>query len=167
MDNLRPTRIAGTRRSRRLARSCYTCRNTRPISIRSRCPSASSRRICARLPSEPAHLSAAELASSPRLSAENAALLRPCRICFYMIGIRSSLPMENRSMEPGHREASRCAGRRGLAQKMDCRRTIRLEFVAIAALVGDCERNAGDRRCFRPPRHDPHPAQGLAANASS
>ena len=44
--------------------------STRPISIRSRCPSASSRRICAKLPSGRSAAFAAELASSCLASAQ-------------------------------------------------------------------------------------------------
>ena len=71
MDNLRAHKVAGSRkRSRPLARNCYICPSTRPISIRSRCPSASSRRICAKLLSGRSAAFAAELASSCLASAQ-------------------------------------------------------------------------------------------------
>src|SRR5208282_6346118 len=61
-------------------------------------------------------------------------------------------------MEAGDREAIRRFWLRGLAQKVDCRKDVRLDQSQsppgsrLRALRYDCRR-------LRPPRHDPHYAQ--------
>src|SRR5271166_3252497 len=61
-------------------------------------------------------------------------------------------------MEAGDREAIRRLWLRGLAQKVDCRKDVRLDQSQsppgsrLRALRYDCRR-------LRPPRHDPHYAQ--------
>jgi len=74
MDNLRAHKVAGVEEAIEAVGAellnCYICPSTRPISIRSRCPSASSRRIYAKLPSGRSAAFAAELASSCLASAQ-------------------------------------------------------------------------------------------------
>src|SRR6185503_18784726 len=61
-------------------------------------------------------------------------------------------------MEAGDREASRCLWLRGLAQKVDCRKDVRLD--QSQSPPGSRLRALRyDRRRLRPPRHDPHHAQ--------
>ncbi len=66
--------------------------------------------------------------------------------------------LANRSMKAGDREASRCLWLRGLAQKVDCRKDVRLD--QSQSPPGSRLRALRyDRRRLRPPRHDPHHAQ--------
>jgi transposase-like protein len=68
MDHLKAHKVAGVREAI-AARHCDTCRNTRPTSIQSKCPSASSRPSCANSPSAPSPDYAERLASSLEVSA--------------------------------------------------------------------------------------------------
>src|SRR6202044_598427 len=66
--------------------------------------------------------------------------------------------LANWSMEAGDREAIRRSWICGLAQKVDCRKDLRLDQSQSPA--GSRLRALRyDRRRLRPPRHDPHHAQ--------
>ena len=69
MDNCRVHLVpAFGRRSRKRGRHFATCRNTRPTSIRSRCPTANSRHSCARSRREPFPVSIEQFARSSHSS---------------------------------------------------------------------------------------------------
>ena len=61
-------------------------------------------------------------------------------------------------MEAGDREAIRSFWLRGLAQKVDCRKDVRLDQ-SQSPLGSRLRALRYDRRRLRPPRHDPHHAQ--------